>query len=118
MESKQNIGTIPQDNKNNIEVISDYELEYLEEKMEDISNQISYKFCGLRQQVINVENMLKENYNIKFFNNNFDQHELTEEQIDMLIFDFMKIKELIKKGREIRYYKEYKTNEKEKKKLF
>ena len=45
-------------------------------------------------------------------NTNFDDQELIEEQIDRLVYQYVKIKEHLKKGREIRIFKEQKEQEK------
>ena len=41
-------------------------------------------------------------------NHPFDKHEYIEEYLDTLIYEYQTVKELLKKGREIRYNKEKK----------
>jgi len=97
---------------------SDNEIEELIEKMEYVCNQTSNSFYNLKKKVNNVNILLENNFNSNFVNSNFDHHELIEEQIDNLIYDFSKIKEFIKKGRLIKFYKEKKENNKKKELLY
>lgn len=83
--------------------LSKLELEQLEEKMNSVCEKISKKFYCLKSNINNLNKLLETN-----FNKNFDEQELMEEQMDELIFEYSKIKDLLKKGREIRYYKEVK----------
>ena len=113
------------DNHNNIIIDSlheieelDNEIEELDEKMNNNCNETVNKFYKLKKNINTIQNILKYNFNNKFANNNFDDHELIEEQIDHLIYEFSKIKESIKNGRIIKYYKEQKENEKKKELLW
>ena len=46
-------------------------------------------------------------------NTDFDKQEYIEEYLDTLIYEYQTVKELLKKGREIRYHKEKKEKEKD-----
>jgi len=113
----QLLSTIPEIEQMDVSVNSNDELKYLEEKMKYISEVISQKFYGLKTEIINVTNIIEENYNRNFMNTDFDDEELVEEQLDILMYEYSKIKELLKKGREIRYNKEHKEKEKDREQL-
>lgn len=101
--------------QNNIHMDSDHELKELEEKMNNNCNETAQEFYKLKCQSFKVSETLEKNYNKYYLNNNFDDQELIEEQIDILIYEYAKIKENLKKGRDIRFYiekrKEQKLNE-------
>jgi hypothetical protein len=105
-------------NEIDLSVDSDNEIEELTDKMTFICSQTSNSFYKFKKKVNNIHNLLENNFNNKFENNNFDDHELIEEQIDDLIYDFLKIKEFLKKGRIIKFYKEKKENNKKKELLY
>ena len=50
--------------------------------------------------------------NEKRCNTNFDYQELVEEQLDCLIYEYTKVKENLKYGREVKFYMEKKEKEK------
>jgi len=89
----------------------------LREEMRNVSELISCKFYLLKQRLTNVNVTLNVNFNKEFINNNFDNHELIEEQFDELFYEYNKVKEFLKKGREIRYYYELKEKELNEKKI-
>lgn len=107
-------------NMENVElhINSDDEIEEINEKMTCISEMIACEFTNLKKISSNLNNTLDDNYNSKITNKNFDEQELIEEKLDTLLFEFSKVKVLLKKGREIRYYKELKEKEIEKQKIF
>jgi hypothetical protein len=78
----------------------------LEEKLHDISKKIEEELYKLRYIVKIIDNTLDVNYDSNNKEINFDNQELIEEQFDNLLFEYAMVKELFKKGREIRYYKE------------
>lgn len=92
-------------NQNNSKNTQLYELQ---EQMSKTRNQIAYEFCYLKKSLENISDILEDNFNEAFINNNFDYQELIEEQFDQLFYKYNKVKELLKKGREIRYYTEIK----------
>lgn len=79
----------------------------LEEKMNYICEETAEKLYCLKSKLSKLTKLL-ENTRI---NKNFDIQELIEEQIDIFLFEYSKIKCLFKKGREIRYYKECKIKQ-------
>ena len=100
--------TITEDNN----VDSDYELEELREKMNNINDHSAKEFYKLKSQSCKVTAILEQHFNEKSMNKNFDDHELIEEQIDKLIYQYTKIKENLKNGREVRFYIEKKEKQK------
>ena len=111
---KQNsLERIPESNPVNLNVNSETELEELDEKMEYISEQISEEFHVLNTIVSQVNGILNINFNNKFMNTDFDKQEYIEEYLDTLIYEYQTVKELLKKGREIRYNKEKKEKQKD-----
>lgn len=95
-----------------------HELEEINEKYEYITCQIAQEFYKLNNISQNISDSLQKNFNSNFMNKNFETQELLEEKLDNLIFKFLQTKELLKKGREIRFYKEQKEIEIEKEKRF
>ena len=98
--------------------VVEHELYEINEMYECVTHQIAEEFYKLNNISNNISNNLQSNFNSKFMNTNFETHELIEEQFDNLLFKYLKIKELLKKGREIRFYKEKKEQEIEKEKRF
>lgn len=96
----------------NNNVDSDYELEELREKMNNMNDHSAKEFYKLKAQSCKVTAILEQNFNEKTMNKNFDDHELIEEQIDKLIHQYTKIKENLKNGREVRFYIEKKEKQK------
>jgi len=111
---KQNsLERIPESKPVNLNVNSETELEELDEKMEYVSEQISEEFHILNTIVSQVNGILNINFNNKFMNTDFDKQEYIEEYLDTLIYEYQTVKELLKKGREIRYNKEKKEKQKD-----
>ena len=111
---KQNsLERIPESKPVNLNVNSETELEELDEKMEYISEQISEEFHILNTIVSQVNGILNINFNNKFMNTDFDKQEYIEEYLDTLVYEYQTVKELLKKGREIRYNKEKKEKQKD-----
>ena len=96
----------------NLNVNSETELEELDEKMEYIGQVISEEFHVLNNIVSQINGILNVNFNNKFMNTDFDKHEHIELYFDTLIHEYQTVKELLKKGRAIRYNKEKKEAEK------
>jgi hypothetical protein len=88
-------------------------LEELAEKMKYISQEIAQEYFVLNNIVSQVNIVLNVNYNNKFMNTDFDNQEYIEENLDRLVHEYQTVKELLKRGREIRYYKELKEREKD-----
>jgi len=108
---KQNsLERIPESEPVNLNISLETELD---EKMEYISEQISQEFHVLNNIVSQVNSILDINFNNKFMNTNFDKHEHIELYFDTLLHEYQTVKELLKKGREIRYTKEKKEKEKD-----
>ena len=111
---KQNsLERIPESKPVNLNVNSETELDELDEKMEYVSEQISEEFHILNTIVSQVNGILNINFNNKFMNTDFDKQEYIEEYLDTLIYEYQTVKELLKKGREIRYNKEKKEKQKD-----
>lgn len=103
---------IPESLPVNLNVNSETELEELDEKMEYIGEVISEEFHILNNIVSQINGILNVNFNNKFMNTDFDKHEHIELYFDTLIHEYQTTKELLKKGRAIRYNKEKKEKEK------
>ncbi len=103
--------TIPKVERINLEVDSDNTINILEEKMTYINNKLSHDFYALKKNVNKVSYSLDNKFKTNKIINNFDVHELAEEHIDEMIYEYAKIKQLLKKGREIRCLKELKEKE-------
>ena len=110
---KSKLEVIPEINPININVTSDHdELEELREKMNYVCNQTAEDFYKLKSQSFKVSEILDKNYNKSYLNTNFDDQELIEEQIDILMYQYAKIKANLKKGRDISFYMEKKKQQK------
>lgn len=94
-----------------LHIDSDHELEEMQEKMNFVCEQTAQEFYKIKAYSQKVTKILEENFNNNFTNKNFNEHELIEEKIDELIFQYAKAKELIRKGREIKFYKEEKEKQ-------
>jgi uncharacterized membrane protein YheB (UPF0754 family) len=101
-----------------LHIDSDHDLDEINEKYEYVTNQIAQEFHKLNNISQNISDILEKNFNSKFMNKNFGTQELIEEQFDNLLFKYLQTKELLKKGREIRFYKEKKEKEIENEKRF
>jgi hypothetical protein len=103
---------IPESLPVNLNVNSETELEELDEKMEYIGEVIAEEFHLLNNIVSQISGVLDVNFNNKFMNKDFDKHEHIELYFDTLIHEYQTVKELLQKGRAIRYHKEKKETEK------
>lgn len=103
--------TIPEVERINLEVDLDDTINILEEKMTYINNKLSHDFYALKKNVNKVSYSLDNKFKTNKIINNFDIYELAEEHIDEMIYEYAKIKQLLKKGREIRCLKELKEKE-------
>ena len=110
---QKSLERIPESKPVNLNVNSETELDELDEKMEYVSEQISEEFHILNTIVSQVNGILNINFNNKFMNTDFDKQEYIEEYLDTLIYEYQTVKELLKKGREIRYNKEKKEKQKD-----
>jgi len=99
------------ENIDHLHVDSDHELDEIQEKMNLVCQQTSEEFYKLKTYSQNVAKILEENFNNNFTNTNFDEHELIEEKLDEFIFQYAIAKELIRKGREIKFYKDEKEKQ-------
>lgn len=91
-----------------INVNSENDLTELEEKMNYITNKIATDLHGLTHNVNCIKFILESNE----LNIDFEKQEYIEEYFDKFIYQYSKIKDYFKKGREIRCYKEKKEQEK------
>jgi|LauGreDrversion4_2_1035121.scaffolds.fasta_scaffold448265_2 hypothetical protein len=91
------------------------ELEQLQSEMLVVSNQIAQDFYKLKSYAFSANHILECNFNASFMNTNFDEQELIEEQMDRFVFQYVKLKEHFKKGREIRCFKEKKEKKEQEK---
>lgn len=104
---------IPESVPVNLNVNSETELEELDEKMKYVGEVISEEFHLLNNIVSQINGILNVNFNKKFMNMDFEQHEHIEEYFDTLIHEYQTVKDLLKKGRAIRYNKEKKEKDNE-----
>jgi len=109
---QDSLEVIPEVSPINFHVDSDHELEELQEKMNYICNETAQEFYKLKNQSTRVSNILERNFNKSYLNNNFDDQEIIEEQIDKLIYQYTKIKQNLRDGREVRFYIEKKEKQK------
>jgi uncharacterized ubiquitin-like protein YukD len=110
---QNSLDRIPESDPVNLDVNSDTELDELAEKMKYISQQIAEEFHILNNIVSKTNSVLNVNFNNKFMNVNFDQQENIEWHFDILVHEYQTVKQLFKKGREIRYNIETKEKEKD-----
>lgn len=89
-------------------VNSENDLTELEEKMNYITNKIATDLHGLIHNVNCIKFILESNE----LNIDFEKQEYIEEYFDKFVYQYTKIKDYFKKGREIRCYKEKKEQEK------
>jgi hypothetical protein len=90
----------------NLQLDRENKINEIEENFTNVSKQIGQELYKLRYIVKLIDNTLENNYDSNNDDINFDNQELIEEQFDKLLFKYALVKELFKKGREIRYYKE------------
>lgn len=107
-----NIETIQQVESINIYADSKHELEELNTKMDYICKQNANEFYKLNMRMAYINSVFENNFNSRTMNTNFDDHELFEEQMDELIYEYNTVKELMKQGRQVKFYKEQKETEK------
>lgn len=86
----------------------------LNDHMDDTINKLNKEFLNITQRIKYINDMFYKLYSNDQDNMgmSFIEHELLEERMDGLIYRYQKTKELLKKGRLIRYYKEEKEKEK------
>jgi hypothetical protein len=101
-----------------LSINTNHNIDEINEKLDYITNKISQEFYKLKPVCKTINEMLETNFNSNFINTNFDEQELIEEQIDTLIFNYNCVKNLSKKGRDIRVYKQLKDKEIENQKRF
>lgn len=116
MSKQKTLDTILEFEPINLNIDSETKLDELNIKMKFISEKIAEEFNILKGVVLKVNRILNINYNDKFMNTDFDKQEYIEEYLDNLVYEYQTVKELLKKGRNIRYYKEIKEEEVEKEK--
>lgn len=92
---------------------SDDDLEELKDKFDCITGSIASEMIRLKKYSENVTNELNINNNTTF-----EEQELIEEQIDIFIYEYHKLKELLRQGREIRLHKEAKEKDMKNQKRF
>lgn len=109
---QRKLATINENEQLNSEIDSTNELENLQSEMLIITNQIAQELYALRSYTFSTNHILQCNFNPSFMNTNFDEQEIIEEYIDRFVYQYEKIKESFKKGREIRSHKEQKEQEK------
>jgi hypothetical protein len=100
------------------EIIDYSELDHkiLIQQMDNTVENLNKKFLDISQRMKHINVMFEKLY-LQNKNNeagiSFIEHELLEERMDGLFYRYQKIKELLKKGRLIRHYKEEKETKKE-----
>ncbi len=109
---QRKLTTINEDVHSDMTFDSTNELEQLQSEMFIITNKIAQDLYALKSYAFSVNNILECNFNTSFMNTNFEEQELVEEQIDRFVYQYTKMKEHFKKGREIRIFKEQKEQEK------
>ncbi len=95
---------------------ADFSHKMLNDHMDETVNKLNKEFLNISQRMKYMNDMfekLYENNKNDSIGMSFIEHELFEERMDGLFYRYQKTKELLKKGRLIRYY----TEEKEKEKL-
>jgi hypothetical protein len=90
----------------NLCIDSDDEIYEINEKMEYLTQKISIEMIKLKKYSENITYKLDLNNTITF-----EEQELIEEQIDIFINEYYKLKQLLKQGREIRHHKETKEQD-------
>jgi hypothetical protein len=94
---------------------SELSIKLLNEHMDETINNLNMEFLNISQRMKHINMMFdrlyKNNTNDKV-GMSFIEHEILEERIDGLFYRYQKTKELLKKGRLIRHYKEEKEKEK------
>lgn len=101
--------------ENEIIDYSDLSRKMLNEEMDNTVDDLNKEFLDITQRMNYINKMFEKSY-LQNKNNevgmSFLEHELLEERMDGLFYRYQKTKELLKKGRLIRYYKEQKDKEK------
>jgi PAS domain-containing protein len=86
---------------------SDDDLEEINEKLRALTKSTSNEMSRLKKYIENVNHELND----VRVNTSFEEQELIEEQIDIFIYEYHTLKQLLKQGREIRIHKEAKEKE-------
>jgi hypothetical protein len=85
------------------------------EQMNNTVDSLNKEFLDISQRMKHINAMFEKLY-LKNKNNevgmSFIEHELLEERMDGLFYRYQKTKDLLKKGRLLRHYKEEKEQEK------
>jgi hypothetical protein len=94
---------------------SELSIKMLNEHMDETVNKLNIEFLNISQRM----KYMNDTFDKLYKNNKYDglgmlfiEHELFEERMDSLIYRYQKTKNLLKKGRLIRYYTEEKEKEK------
>ncbi len=109
------MNTLPTIYENECIDYSDLSYKMLNEHMDENVNNLNKDFKNILQKMKDITTMFEKLYS----NNNsnvdgfsFLEHELFEDRMDGLFYKYQRTKELLKKGRLIRCYKEEKEREK------
>lgn len=107
--------TMPTIFENDCTDYSEFTHKMLIEQMDNTVGNLNKEFLEITQKMKHINGMFEKLY-LQNKNNevgmSFIEHELLEERMDALFYRYQKTKELLKKGRLIRYYKEEKEKEK------
>jgi hypothetical protein len=68
-------------------------------EMNVVTKEIANDFNQFKFKICNITKILHQNFNKEFMNDNFDDQELIEEQIDILLFGYESIKQKLRKAR-------------------
>ena len=68
-------------------------------ELSSVTKEIANDFNQFKFKICNITKMLHQNFNKEFMNDNFDDQELIEEQIDILLFGYESIKQKLRKVR-------------------
>lgn len=111
--------TMPTIFENECTDYSEYSSKMLNVEMNDTINVLNKEFLSITQKMRDINNMFERLY-LKNKNNeqgmSFIEHELFEERMEGLFYRYQKSKNLLKKGRLLRYYTEEKEKEEEEEK--
>lgn len=91
----------------NLQIDSDDEVEELNSKLTYITECIAREMSRLKQYSEHVCSELHTSTSTT----SFEEQELIEEQLDIFVHEYNKVKQLLKQGREIRLHKEAKEKE-------
>lgn len=93
-------------NEIDFRIDSDDDLEEIKDKLDSLTKSISNEMSRLQKYSENVSRELNVS-----IDTSFEEQELIEEQIDIFIYEYHTLKQLLKQGREIRIHKEAKEKE-------